>query len=111
MNWVLCANRSLANRAAFRFRSVVRGATDLVPAAFHDGLDAIVQERTAELERTKAHLERSNQRLEVLATHDGLTGLPNRRAFSERLARKWRRAIRNRVWFSVILADIDCFKA
>jgi diguanylate cyclase (GGDEF)-like protein len=76
-----------------------------------DELDVLVRERTAELERTKNRLEQSNRRLEQLASRDGLTGLTNRRSFSEQLTRECRRAIRSRTWMSVIMADIDFFKA
>jgi diguanylate cyclase (GGDEF)-like protein len=76
-----------------------------------DELDELVRERTAELERTKNRLEQSNRRLEQLASRDGLTGLANRRSFSEQLTRECRRAIRSRTWMSVIMADIDFFKA
>src|SRR5262249_32412133 len=45
-----------------------------------------------------------------LATHDGLTGIANRRSFDLELAHEWRRAARGRHWISLALADVDHFK-
>jgi diguanylate cyclase (GGDEF)-like protein/PAS domain S-box-containing protein len=49
-------------------------------------------------------------RLEALATTDGLTGLANRRHFDERLADEWARAKRDGTPFSLLLLDVDHFK-
>jgi diguanylate cyclase (GGDEF)-like protein len=51
------------------------------------------------------------ERLEALATTDALTGIPNRRVFDERLEREWRRAVRSREPLSIVMADVDYFKA
>ncbi len=64
----------------------------------------------AELLRTKSQLEAANQRLNQMATLDGLTGVPNRRTMDEMLDNAWRRAARNRAPLSLILIDIDGFK-
>jgi len=45
-----------------------------------------------------------------LAFHDGLTGLPNRRLFSDRLAMALAHVRRNRKKLSVMLLDLDKFK-
>ena len=50
-------------------------------------------------------------RLEHLATHDSLTGLPNRNLFLDRLAQAEARGSRNRDGFAVVLLDLDHFKA
>lgn len=49
--------------------------------------------------------------LRAMAMKDGLTGLANRRAFDETLAMQWRRTVRNRSHMSLLLIDIDNFKA
>lgn len=49
--------------------------------------------------------------LEQLAAKDALTGLANRRAFDARLASEWRRAQRSGHVLSVIMVDVDHFKA
>jgi diguanylate cyclase (GGDEF)-like protein len=51
------------------------------------------------------------QRLQQIANVDALTGIANRRLFDDALAREWRRATRNRNPASLVLADIDYFKA
>jgi diguanylate cyclase (GGDEF)-like protein len=63
--------------------------------------------------RVRNHLELSHYRdfLEELSGTDGLTGIANRLRFDEFLMREWRRALRNRMPLSLILLDIDLFKA
>lgn len=55
-------------------------------------------------------LEVANQELRRLANSDGLTQLANRRSFDEYLDKEWRRALRQQVPISLILADVDFFK-
>jgi diguanylate cyclase (GGDEF)-like protein len=63
--------------------------------------------------RVRNHLELKHYRdmLESQAATDGLTGIPNRRQFDETLEREWRSAIRRKTCISLVLMDIDCFKA
>jgi diguanylate cyclase (GGDEF)-like protein/PAS domain S-box-containing protein len=49
--------------------------------------------------------------LAELAFRDGLTGLTNRRGFDEALDREWRRHFRERYPLSLLLLDVDRFKA
>jgi diguanylate cyclase (GGDEF)-like protein/PAS domain S-box-containing protein len=56
-------------------------------------------------------LAAANEQLKVLATRDGLTGLPNRRSFDETFDREWRRAARERSTLGLIMLDVDNFKA
>jgi len=56
-----------------------------------------------------AFLER--RRLADVAMHDGLTGLLNRTALDEQARRIWAQAVRDAVPVSVVLVDIDHFKA
>jgi diguanylate cyclase (GGDEF)-like protein/PAS domain S-box-containing protein len=51
------------------------------------------------------------ERLQHLATHDKLTSLPNRYQFDEYLAQEWKRLAREQQPLSLILCDIDEFKA
>ncbi len=64
----------------------------------------LVSQRTEQLAAANALLEQQSR-------IDALTGLANRRHFDETLDREWRRAIRDRAWISLILADVDQFKA
>ncbi len=49
--------------------------------------------------------------LHEVATHDGLTGLLNRAAFESEIHRIWQQAIRDRDVVTVVMIDIDHFKA
>lgn len=49
--------------------------------------------------------------LEQLATRDGLTGLANRRCFDDTLHAEWARALRQRQPLSLLMVDVDNFKA
>ncbi|UJX39761.1 diguanylate cyclase [Desulfovibrio sp. JY] len=63
--------------------------------------------------RVRAHVElkRRGDLLETLSMRDGLTGIPNRRRFDEYLDQAWRHAMRCNTTLSMIMADIDDFKA
>jgi diguanylate cyclase (GGDEF)-like protein len=79
------------------------GAMDYITKPFRP---AIVKQRVA------IHLELKRQRdqLSRLLIADGLTGIPNRRAFDERLDQEWRRAVRSGTQLSLAMIDIDRFK-
>ena len=55
-------------------------------------------------------LERTRERLAVLATHDDLTGVHNRRHFMEVVQREWDRARRYSMQAALLLIDADHFK-
>ena len=67
-------------------------------------LARLVEERTADLER-------ANQELQRLANSDGLTKIGNRRRFESFLSDEWHRAMRFKTDISLVLIDIDHFKA
>ncbi len=60
---------------------------------------------------TEMALATLNSQLEALTSTDSLTGLANRRHFDEMLAREYARHIRSGAELSLIMLDIDCFKA
>ncbi len=64
-------------------------------------------------ERNKAQqlLKDANSKLEALSITDGLTNLANRRRFDEKLAEEIHRHARKETTLSLILLDIDHFKA
>jgi diguanylate cyclase (GGDEF)-like protein len=45
-----------------------------------------------------------------LSVIDPLTGIANRRAFDAALDQEWRRSLRHRTPFCLLLIDVDCFK-
>jgi diguanylate cyclase (GGDEF)-like protein/PAS domain S-box-containing protein len=53
---------------------------------------------------------RAEEQLVYIATHDALTGLPNRRLFNDRLALELAHAHRNQQKLAVMLLDLDHFK-
>jgi diguanylate cyclase (GGDEF)-like protein len=73
-----------------------------------------LKKRSAELalkveEKTK-DLEEAVEKLTLLSTQDTLTGLKNRRYFSERASAQWHEYKRHNHTFSLLIIDIDHFK-
>jgi diguanylate cyclase (GGDEF)-like protein len=68
-------------------------------------------ELVASLELAKQELEIINDHLRTLVATDALTGVANRRAFDLASAREWRRCAREQVPMSLLLLDVDQFKA
>lgn len=64
----------------------------------------------AQLKQLAAELAVSNRKLEHSALTDLLTGLPNRRAGMDTLARAWSAANRSGQGLAVMMVDIDRFK-
>ena len=64
----------------------------------------LVRERTEELEE-------ANRKLALLSYRDAITEVANRRSFDEALAMEWRRSSRSRADLSLLMVDIDGFKA
>jgi diguanylate cyclase (GGDEF)-like protein len=69
-------------------------------------LEALLREK----EKLAEDLKQANVELANLATTDALTGLPNKRAFTEALARDVARAARSGTPLSLIVVDVDHFK-
>ncbi len=67
--------------------------------------------REQELMKLTQQLEELNQMLQRLSSLDGLTGIANRRHFDLILKQEWRRALRDATPLSLILIDVDFFKA
>jgi len=63
--------------------------------------------------RVRNQIQMINQlrTIEFLSMHDHLTKLPNRRNFDERLHMEWVRAIREQTTISILMMDLDRFKA
>ncbi|MDF1485026.1 diguanylate cyclase [Ramlibacter sp. H39-3-26] len=60
--------------------------------------------------RKERQLAHANEKLALLSTTDGLTGIGNRRRFDQRLAVEWLRSARQRAPLALLLVDIDHFK-
>ncbi|MCO7597120.1 MULTISPECIES: diguanylate cyclase domain-containing protein [Pseudomonas] len=63
-----------------------------------------------ELEVWQSHLQSENETLAHQASHDSLTGLPNRAFFEGRLSRSLRNAARQQEHLAVLFLDSDHFK-
>ncbi len=61
--------------------------------------------------RHAAQLELANERLQHAATHDFLTGLPNRTLLTDRLQQAIAHAQRDRTRFAAVVIDLDRFKS
>lgn len=61
--------------------------------------------------RTHIELKRQTDILRSMAFNDGLTRVANRRWFDERLQVEWLRCRRNKLPLSLVLLDLDHFKA
>jgi len=80
--------------------------------------EMLAEERTEQLSKTQAQLERLNdemveheQRLHYLATHDALTGLPNRNLMLGRIELAMARLERSGIPFAAMLVDIYRFRS
>ncbi len=63
------------------------------------------------LRESQQQLMETNLVLQRLMNSDGLTGLSNRRHFDEYLEMEWRRAMREQSQLSLLMIDVDYFKA
>ena len=82
-------------------------AADASPIFDDDGQLAAVVQTLRDLTDEKA----AQNALEQLATRDGLTGLANRRCFDDTLRAEWARAMRHHQPLSLLMVDVDNFKA
>ncbi|PLX81768.1 MAG: hypothetical protein C0617_16090 [Desulfuromonas sp.] len=82
------------------------------PLVTLDGSPGIVVQLKNISSRKKAEneLAEANAELQRMARLDGLTQIPNRRAFDEKLKQEWDRLAREQLPFSLLLGDIDFFK-
>jgi diguanylate cyclase (GGDEF)-like protein len=88
-----------------------RGAADYVTKPFNDR-ELLARVRVHyRVKALQDDLKEANARLEALATTDALTGLFNRRYFDTVLFAELRRTLRYRAPLSIVLLDIDRFKA
>ncbi len=92
-----------------RAQGILRQQSDALEEANRE-LDRRVRERTAELEAEVAERRGAEARLDHLAHHDPLTGLPNRLMFFEQLGKSIALAARAGRQLAVLFIDLDRFK-
>ncbi|MCP4548102.1 MAG: diguanylate cyclase [bacterium] len=76
------------------------------------GIEGIVESFKDITERVQAEraLAEVNRKLEHMAITDGLTGIANRRFFTQTIENEWRRMMREHAPLTVIMGDVDYFK-
>jgi len=106
----------------FPYGNVVNSTTFVIMAwaissmRYHSYLSLVnsqrlVQEKNLQLEKLNLELQEANKKLEKRSQTDGLTGLLNRSAFDRILRVEWDRCKRYRMPLSLVMVDIDMFKA
>ena len=74
------------------------------------GLTVLLHREVGRRAAADADTRETNAALTVLARTDGLTGLPNRRSYDERVAAEWRRAAELGLPLALMIVDADHFK-
>lgn len=92
-----------------RAQGILRQQAQELEGANRD-LDRRIQERTAALEAEIAERRHAERRLDHMAYHDALTGLPNRLLFKEHLIQGLSRTARKNNRLAVLFIDLDRFK-
>jgi diguanylate cyclase (GGDEF)-like protein len=90
--------------AVDEMRALEAGAIDFIPKPISP---AILGARV----RNHLDLKRYQDKLRNLSLLDGLTGIANRRRFDQYLELEWQRCSRNGQPLSLVLGDVDVFKA
>ncbi len=95
---------TVKNRNRDEAKGLELGAVDYITKPF---FLPIVKARV----KTQLELKKHRDMLERLSSLDGLTGIPNRRRFNEYINQEWRNAMRESKSLSMVMIDIDYFKA
>jgi diguanylate cyclase (GGDEF)-like protein len=71
----------------------------------------VIREELLAILRAGARIRVMEQRLKFLASHDALTGVPNRRSLFDFLDKEWSRSVRHGTSLACIMVDVDFFKS
>ncbi len=102
---VTAGRRQLVNLILSTYECAVQQNRELIAT------QAELNRRNDQLREQQEKLRVANEQLQALATTDGLTGLKNHRTFKERLTEEFDRASRYHLPLSLMLLDVDHFKA
>lgn len=102
---VTAGRRQMVNLILSTYECAVQQNRELVAT------QAELNRRNDQLREQQEKLREANELLQALATTDGLTGLKNYRTFKERLIEEFERAKRYHLPLSLMLLDVDHFKA
>jgi diguanylate cyclase (GGDEF)-like protein/PAS domain S-box-containing protein len=76
-----------------------------------DGSAFVLVSDATKMKKAETRLRKLTEQLRALASTDGLTGLMNRRAFDTAFGTEWLRSSRSGKPLSVLMMDVDKFKA
>jgi len=97
------------------FLTALGGEADEMRALEAGGIDFILKPISppvlAARVRNQLELKHQQDRLRNLSLLDGLTGIANRRRFDQYLEMEWQRCSRNSQPLSLVMGDVDFFKA
>jgi len=96
------------NALRLQSTNIAKGQVDS-PIQVHTSIDDI-KELSNDLEKMRATLLEMANHMQIQATHDELTGLPNRYLYTDRMHQAVSLAQRNNQSFAVLLLDLDRFK-
>jgi len=95
---------SISDDSKMEMQAFDIGANDFISSPY---ADEVLLARI----RLQLRLKRTVDLLEQHARMDSLTEIPNRREYNRVVEREWRQAIRSKTSISIILLDVDYFKA
>jgi diguanylate cyclase (GGDEF)-like protein len=107
-------SRPLSEIVAGVRRFPVDGKVGALPVARHDEIGELarsIEQMEMRIARQMEDLHAQKVQLDHLASHDSLTGLPNRRLFIDRLDQALARAKRQHSQLALLFLDLDNFKA
>jgi diguanylate cyclase (GGDEF)-like protein len=90
------------------------GSIGDLPVARSDEIGELalsIEHMVTQIHKQIEDLHEQQDKLDHLASHDSLTGLPNRRLFLDRLERALARARRQEMQLTLLFIDLDNFKA
>ena len=90
--------------------AIEAGGDDFLAKSIPESVLEAKMKAMARIAALRAELSRANHKLEALASHDGLTGLFNRRHMDLRLDNLWADAGRVQSPFGLVMIDVDNFK-
>jgi diguanylate cyclase (GGDEF)-like protein len=74
-------------------------------------MERLLREEQEKVRQANQELNEKNLELRGLTEIDDLTKIPNRRMFEQEMKRAWRRTVRTSKPLSLLLCDVDSFKA